>query len=135
VKKCDNFELAICILYYLKKCIKFQKFHKISKFSKNFKISKISFFLNFKIFIKFQNLILKYLLLFNKWVIAWILSRAVYHIALLHEYWWILLIDNFTVIWFVQCPSRGVLYFGRLTFADCTVTKNRLKKFLYFHDV
>ena len=39
----------------------------------------------------------------------------------------ILLIDNFTVIWFVQCPSHGVLYFGRLTFADCTATKNRLK--------
>jgi hypothetical protein len=30
----------------------------------------------------------------------------------------ILLIDNFTVLWFVQCPSRGVLCFGRLTFAD-----------------
>ena len=39
----------------------------------------------------------------------------------------ILLINNFTVVWFVQYPSRGVLYFGRLTFADCTVTKNRLK--------
>ena len=43
------------------------------------------------------------------------------------RYKFILLIDNFTVIWFVQCPSCGVLYFGRLTFADCTVTKNRLK--------
>jgi hypothetical protein len=43
----------------------------------------------------------------------------------------ILLIDNFTVNWFVQCPSRGVLYFGRLTFADCTVTKNRLNIPIY----
>jgi hypothetical protein len=42
-------------------------------------------------------------------------------------YFFILLINNFTVLWFVQCPSRGVLYFGRLTFADCTITKNRLK--------
>jgi hypothetical protein len=41
----------------------------------------------------------------------------------------ILLIDNFTVNWFVQCPSR--LYFGRLTFADYTVTKNRLKIPIY----
>jgi hypothetical protein len=41
---------------------------------------------------------------------------------------------------FVQCPSHDVLYFGRLTFADCTVTKNRLKNsniFMTFneHDV
>jgi hypothetical protein len=42
------------------------------------------------------------------------------------------IIDNF-----VQCPSRVVLYFGRLTFADCTVTKNRLKNsniFMTFND-